>query len=370
MSNDNPVDYHIVKSLKQSKVSQVIKVGNDFMKDFLFDENENAIDIQITSLRIIFLIHNTFNSSNEANLLMFQGKQEARQLKLFEEEFMSEHNQYLRITIKNSLISPDQNSSHLEKAIEFLTDYKKQWNTSVNSEGKKIKSYGGLITMPTYEEKGHTSFLISSFWLNKIIDIDNYTYMLLQTAFSISSAKEILFLVWLGRLNPANGTTISRGRLNERFNLNYKTAKGLCDQFLRPMRKTFDEKSLLSFNFKRSNDLITIIPYTNSPKLEDLSHETKSKIQVIYKLSYFKKRHNLEGTDFEKFKIVFNQKNTNNRNEIFAAYEALKTQCRESKTKLVDLQGKDFLNKLQETLIQIYKQKSKQVVPNGHLRII
>lgn len=368
MSSDNPIDYHIVKSLKQNKVSPIIKVGNDFMKDFLFDENENAIDIQITALRIIFLIHNTFNSSNEGNLLMFQGKQEARQLKLFEDEFMSEHNQYLKITIKNALISPDQNSSHLEKAIEFLTDYKKQWNTSINSEGKKIKSYGGLITMPTYEEKGHTSFLISSYWLNKIVDIDNYTYMLLQTAFSISSAKEILFLIWLGRVNLEKGTTISRKRLNERFNLNYKTAKGLCDQFLRPMRKNFDEKSMLSFNFKRSEELITIMPYSNTPKLQDISHETKDKIQVLYKLSYFKKRHNLQGTDFEKFKIVFNQKNTNNRKEIFAAYESLKNECRESKTKLTDLQGAAFLQKLQEIIIKQYKEK-KQIVPNGHLVI-
>lgn len=364
--------YNIIKTVRSGKNRPLIKVGNDFMKEFLFDENENAIEFQITALRIIFLIHDTFNSSNNAKLVMFQKSKQPEQLKLFEEDFLTEHNNYIKISLKNSNISKDQNKNHIEKAIEFLTDYKKQWHTSINSKGKKIRSYGGLITMPTYEEKGYTTFLISSYWLKKIVEIDTYTYFLLQTVFKISSGKEILFLIWLSRVNIQKGTSISLELLNQRFNLNYKDTKSICDQFLRPMRNKFDKYSLLSFNFSRKNKNISIIPYTNgTPEINLMDSSTKEKIQTIYKLSYFKKRHLLEGIGFEKFKIVFNQKNTNNKLKISNAYELLKEKSRKQKISITTYTGENFLNQLQQAIKELYKCEAiSKTLPNGYLAII
>lgn len=356
MNNQTP-EYHIVKSVKQKKNTPIIKIGNDFVKDFFIDKDGKYIDIKITPMRIIFLIYNTFASSNDADLYLFQSKEEPRQLKLFEDNFLTEHNQYIRISLKNTEIISDQNRKSLEDAIEFLTKYRQEWHTSYNSEGKKIRSFGGLITAPTYEEKGYTSFLISSYWLKQIIEINHYSYFLLQTAWKLSSVKDIFFIMWVSTLNE-KGTTINYKNLNAKFDLRYKTIKGICDQFLRPMRARVDKFSRISFNFSRKGENINIVPYaTNVSALtNELNEETKEKLQVLYKLSYYKKRHELQGVEFEKFKIVFNQKQTQNRKEIHSAYELLKDKKKRKKERLGDLKGIEFLNQLQECIIEKYKQ--------------
>lgn len=364
-------DFNVVKHIKQKKRSTFIKIGNNFMKDFLFDENENAIDIQITSLRIIFLIYNTFSSSNDANLFLFQPSREPRQLKLFEDEFETENNQYVRLSLKISDIIQDQNRKHLETALEFLTDFKKQWYESVNSQGKKIRSYGGLIYMPTYEEKGYSSFLISSYWLKKILMIDTYELFLLETAFKISSSKDILFLLWLARVNKEKGTTISLDLLNKRFDLNYKTTKDISSKFLNPLKKKFDEHSRLSFGHSRKGKNLSIMPYPNTLKVDD--QEASEKIETIYKLHYLKKRHCLEGEYFEKLKLVYNQENVDNKKEISLAYDLLKKQCRtgENKISITSYQEEDFIKKLQECIILNYNLKEvSKSLPNGYVRII
>ena len=170
MADEKKFDIKIVNEVHQKKQNSIIKMSNHFIRELFFDEKGNAVvDFKITEMRIVFLIHNTFTTSNSANLFMFQPKEEPRQLKLFEDEYLSEQNSYIKVTIKNSNISPDQNTKHIENAMEFLEGFKKDWYTSYNSKGEKIRSYGGLISMPSYTEKGYTSFLINSYWLKKII---------------------------------------------------------------------------------------------------------------------------------------------------------------------------------------------------------
>lgn len=365
------VDVKVVQHVNQKKLSPFIKISNSFMKEFLFDENENAIDIQITSLRIIFLIYNSFSTANDANLFTFQAKSEPRQLKLFEQQYETENNQYIRVTLRNKDIISNQNLSHLKSAFKFLVQYKQDWYESINSEGKIIGTFGGLVLMPTYEEKGHTSFLISSYWLKKILNIDFYELILLKSAFQISSSKDILFLLWLARVNKTKGTTISLELLNKRFDLNYKTTKDITDQFLRPLRKKLDENSLLSFGHSRKGNNIFIMPYQNALSVEDKA--TSEKIATIYKLHYFKKRHCLEGEYFEKFKLVYNQENVDNKKEISLAYDLLKKQCRtgDNKVSITLYQGEDFIKKLQECIIYNYNLKEvSKSLPNGYVRIL
>lgn len=368
----NTMKYNVVKSVTQKKTTPLIKMGNDFLKDFFTDDDGNFVPMRITSMRIIFLIYNTFSSSNDADLYLFQSKEEPRQLKLFEDNFLTEHNQYIRITLKNSAIVADQNRDLLEDAIEYLTKYRQGWHTSYNSAGKKIRSYGGLITAPTYEEKGHTSFLISSFWLKQIIAINSYNYFLLQTAWKLRSVKDIFFIMYLSILNE-KGTTVSFKTLNKRFDLDYISAKTICDQFLRPMRSRIDKYSRISFNFSRKGSNIIIVPYGNnvSNLLNELNDETKEKLENLYKLSYYKKRHELQGIEFEKFKIVFNQKQTDNRKTIHSAYELLKKKKKENKERLADVKGSAFFKILQECIIENYqKHPMWNSNPKGYLPII
>ena len=59
----------------------------------------------------------------------------------------------------------------------------------VNSKGKEIKTFGGLITAPTYDERGYTSFLISSYWLKKLIVIPEYNPTLYNLVYNIIYTK-------------------------------------------------------------------------------------------------------------------------------------------------------------------------------------
>ena len=372
MADEKKFDIKIVNEVHQKKQNSIIKMSNHFIRELFFDEKGNAVvDFKITEMRIVFLIHNTFTTSNSANLFMFQPKEEPRQLKLFEDEYLSEQNSYIKVTIKNSNISPDQNTKHIENAMEFLEGFKKDWYTSYNSKGEKIRSYGGLISMPSYTEKGYTSFLINSYWLKKIIEIDTYTYFLLETAFKISSTKDMLFLMWLAPINKQHGTTISLNSLNEKFNLNYNNTKNMVDGFLKPIKARLDRTSRLSFNFSRSGNNIIIMPYDNKIQIDSPESDIQTKLDTIYKLSYFKKRHKLEGLAFDKFKIVYDQKNTNNRAEIGNAYDSLKKDCRQKKIKITEFVNEDFIEVLQQFLIENYKtSEAYKRIPNGYVRIM
>ena len=155
------------KSYKNLTQTEIIRLGNSFVDDFLFEDNK-AVDIPINTLRAIF------NIAADLRNEQLRPQDRPMQLSLFEEEFESEHNTFASMKIKNSLISPSGSSKQVIEAVEFLTKFKMGWYSSINSKGKEIKTFGGLITAPTYDECGYTSFLISSYWLKKLIVIPEY----------------------------------------------------------------------------------------------------------------------------------------------------------------------------------------------------
>ena len=92
---------------------------------------------------------------------------------MFEQDFASsEFSTFSEMRIKNSLITRD--SELLKKAYEFLESYKKGRYKFTTSDGKNVEAYGGLITQLFYLESGYTSFLISSYWMKRLLQIDNY----------------------------------------------------------------------------------------------------------------------------------------------------------------------------------------------------
>ena len=150
-------------------------------------------------------------------------------------EFEPEHNTFASMKIKNSLISPSGSSKQVIEAVEFLTKFKMGWYSSINSKGKEIKTFGGLITAPTYDERGYTSFLISSYWLKKLIVIPEYNPTLYNLVYNIRNNKHVIFAIWLAKI-PYEGTTLKLETFNEKFGINYSTTKDFCSKFLKPIR--------------------------------------------------------------------------------------------------------------------------------------
>ena len=140
-------DLRLIRKMFENKndtISDRIRLGNHFVDDFIFDDSE-AADIPINALRVIFNLISIIGNEQ------FRPQDRPKQLSLFDEEFETENNIFASIKIKNSKISPSGSTKQVIDAYEFLTKFKMSWYKSVNSKGKEIKTFGGLISTPSYD---------------------------------------------------------------------------------------------------------------------------------------------------------------------------------------------------------------------------
>lgn len=340
-----------------------IRIGNQFVNDFIFEDHE-AADIPINALRVIFNIIATLRNEQ------FRPEDRPMQLSLFGEEFETENNTFAAIKIRNSKISPSGSTKQVIAAYEFLTKFKMRWYTAENAKGKEIKTFGGLISLPSYECRGYTTFLISSYWLKKLIVIPDYNYILYNLVYNVRNNKHIIFAIWLSRI-PATGTTVKLSTLNSKFGLQYKTANDFCFKFLKPARLNMDTYNTLSFHFKYRRDLISIYPYDPakiiSPKNTDLSKESK---RIARRLYYFKSRYGLKENEMTQF--FYHYRNIAQTRELIEkAFRQLVINCRMVHKKSTDLQGHAFLQEMQ-TVIKINYMNTKmgELFPSGYPVII
>ncbi|MEN5308909.1 hypothetical protein ABE425_15450 [Chryseobacterium cucumeris] len=184
-------DLRLVRKIFEDKDERIpgrIRLGNHFVDDFIFEDQE-AADIPINALRVIFNIISIISSEQ------FRPEDRPMQLSLFDEEFETENNIFASIKIRNSKISPSGSTRQVVEAYEFLARFKVGWYKSVNSKGKEIRTFGGLISNPSYDQQGYTSFLISSYWLKKLMIIPEYNYILYNLVYNIRNNKHIIFAI-------------------------------------------------------------------------------------------------------------------------------------------------------------------------------
>ncbi len=348
---------------KDQKTSDRIRLGNHFVDDFIFEDHE-AADIPINALRVIFNIVSIIGNEQ------FRPEDRPQQLSLFDEEFETENNTFASMKIKNSKISPSGSTKQVVDAYEFLAKFKMGWYKSVNSKGKEIKTFGGLISLPSYEQRGSTTFLISSYWLKKLMVIPEYNYMLYNLVYNVKNNKHIILAIWLSKL-PENGTALKLSTLNKKFGLNYKTANDFCFKFLKPARINLNQYNSLSFNYRYTADNIFILPYhTKTIQDSTLPLNTKEHLEITYRLGYFKKKYRLQ--EQEMFRFSFQYRNIlQTRNLIEMSYKEFIRKNRSSRVKSTEFQGSDFLNKIQELIIELYRDtRTGKLLPNGYPVII
>ena len=340
-----------------------IRIGNHFVDDFIFDGNE-AADIPINALRVIFNIISIIGNEQ------FRPQDRPKQLSLFDEEFETENNIFASIKIRNNKISPSGSTKQVIDAYEFLTKFKMGWYKSVNSKGKEIKTFGGLISTPSYDKRGFTSFLISSYWLKKLLIIPEYNYVLYNLVYNIKNNKHIIFAIWLSKL-PENGTVLKLSTLNKKFGLSYKTTKDFCFKFLKLVRISLNKFNTISFNYTYKKDSIFIIPCQTKVTLN--SHESENSreiVNVTRRLNYFRKRYGLTETEMLQFSHQY--RNIPQIRELIEnAFKEFVRICRFKKIKSTDFQGKLFLNEIQELIIKFYREtKMGELLPNAYPMII
>ena len=336
-----------------------IRLGNHFVDDFIF-EDQQAADIPINALRVIFNIIAII--SNE----QFRPEDRPKQLSLFDEEFETDHNIFASIKIRNSKISPSGSTQQVIDAYEFLARFKMGWYKSVNAKGKEIRTFGGLISTPTYDIRGYTTFLVSNYWLKKLLVIPEYNYVLYHLVYNLRNNKHVIFAIWLSKL-PEHGTALKLSSLNKKFGLNYKTANDFCFKFLKLVRTSLDKFNSLSFNYRYKEDLIFIIPYKTKISSEAVLNDGTQQTSTFTKrLSYFRKRFGLVESEMTQF---FHQyKNVpQTRILIERAFDRFIKTCRLRKVKSTYFQGRAFLQEIQNYLIEIYQEtRTGKLIPNGY----
>jgi len=361
-------DHHVRLVRKEfennnERVPDKIRLGNHFVDDFIFDDNGTA-DIPINALRVIFNIISIISSEQ------FRPEDRPRQLSLFDEEFETEHNVFASMKIRNSKISPSGSSKQVVDAYEFLAKFKMSWYRSLNSKGKEIKTFGGLISAPTYDRWGYTTFLISSYWLKKLLVIPEYNYVLYNLVYNIRNNKHIIFAIWLSKL-PEKGTALKLSTLNKKFGLNYKTANDVCFKFLKPARLNLNLYNNLSFNFKYKGDLIYILPFsTKMITAIDLKTSNREQLDIVRRLRYFRNRYGLQESEMIQFSYQY--KNIPQTRELInKAFSEFITMSRLRGIKSTESQGRIFLNTIQEIIIKLYRDtKMGKLLPNGYPVII
>ena len=371
-------DLRLIRKIFENKNDAIpdrIRLGNRFVDDFIFDDSE-AADIPINALRVIFNIISII--SNE----QFRPQDRPKQLSLFDKEFETENNIFASIKIKNSKISPSGSTKQVIDAYEYLAKFKMGWYKSVNSKGKEIKTFGGLISTPSYDKRGYTTFLVSSYWLKKLLVIPEYNYVLYNLVYNVRNNKHIIFAIWLSKI-PENGTVLKLSTLNKKFGLNYKTTKDFCFKFLKPARISLNTFNTLSFNYTYNKDSVFIIPFLAKMIIEDKSvvnareHSLKSNIvhldqseKITRRLIYFKKRYGLQENEMIQFSHHY--KNfPQTRDLIEKAFKEFIRINRLKKVKSTVFQGKEFLNEIQNLIIQIYQSsKMGELLPNGYPIIV
>ena len=335
---------------KNETIPDRIRLGNHFVDDFIFEDHE-AADIPINALRVIFNIVSTI--SNE----QFRPEDRPKQLSLFDEEFETENNIFALMKIRNNKISPSGSTKQVVDAYEFLARFKMGWYKSVNSKGREIKTFGGLISTPSYDKRGYTTFLISSYWLKKLMVIPEYNYVLYNLVYNIKNNKHIIFAIWLSKL-PENGTVLKLSTLNKKFGLNYKTSNEFCKLFLRPLQSNLDRYNSLSFNYKNQNGNIIILPYMTKMFVDKaVPLETKESLEYTYRLNYFRKRFNLEKQEMIQFSYQY-RKISSTKELIESAYKEFIRRTRSRNEKSTEYKGMEFLKQIQDIIIEFYRHTS------------
>ena len=357
---------------KGEKIPDKLRLGNHFVDDFIFDDHQ-AADIPINALRVIFNIVAIIGNEQ------FRPEDRPKQLSLFDEEFETENNIFASIKIRNSKISPSGSTKQVVDAYEFLAKFKMGWYKSLNSKGKEIKTFGGLISTPTYDQRGFTTFLISSYWLKKLLVIPEYNYVLYHLVYNIRNNKHIIFAIWLSKI-PESGTMLKLSSFNKKFGLNYKNTKDFCFKFLKPIKINLDKYNSFSFQYRYERDSIFVVPISikgfphtseEAKKLLESKQENFNQSHKINRrLLYFKKRYRLDEAETVQF---FHQYENipQTRELIERAFKEFIRNCRMRKIASTDFKGQKFLIEIQAHIKHLYgNTKMGEIFPNGYPMIV
>lgn len=359
MNNNDSEEKNEVRHYRNRKKNDIINFPLAFRREIMSPAKQKEIlEAPITSFRILFKI------LSDISFDQFQDKQRA-QLNLFEDQFLTKNNTYSRFTFKMSDIDPNRNYTNVKKGLDFLEELNKGWYKAKNSRGKMVSSKGGVISNPNISE-GEITFLVSAYWMNKLIKIPSYNVAFLDTAWKLTKSRHILFYLWLLEV-PDTGTQVNFDRFQKVYEYNYDKVSEFNRSFLKPMKTKFDKYSNVSFNYSAKKNKINIVPYYTKHVNLNISKETIDKQKVTQKLHYWKVRHKLSTEDINTLKALINLDEAT-FGLFLNSYKNLVKKCREDKIPVSKYTGRKFISIFQNEIKITYEEGLawSKIIPNGY----
>lgn len=363
MNHSENMDDQNVNRVYNSKnnKSDIVNFPVLFRREALsVSENAALVEAPITAVRILFKILHDISHDQ------FQADKQKSQLNLFESDFTTQHNSYCKFVFPIESIDENRNYKSVKKGLEFLEGLNKGWYKVTNSKGKTVSSYGGVISNANIED-GVVFFLVSSYWIEKLLKIPKYNTVMYDLAWQLPKSKQILFYLWLLEI-PETGTNVNFEKFQKSYGFNYAAPKDFCKFFLKSIKEILDKYSNISFNYKVKMDKIHILPYPTKTINLKLKEKTIKRQEITQKLHYWKKRHEL-GDRIDTIKTVINLDNSCFP-ILLKAYKNLVKDCRETGMKVTDYTGESFMKVFQHHIKLHYQQSSwNTIIKNGYPRI-
>lgn len=341
----------------------------------IFKDTTDIINLPIESFRVIFaLLH-------YSKQVHYNQKNAPYTPSLFEDEFLTKDNSFVSITIPNKIISPSRETKRIKEALELLSSKTSQWISSINKDGQEVQSRIAFIEKPSYT-RGKLYFEISSYWIEKLANIENYNKVIFNLVYTIPSTKQLIFTLWLNTL-PTYGensfnketykswTKVGLNTIQEKFGLTGKDYNYISEKFLKPLQAKlfkFNDKSF-AFHYEKGIYYITALEVNSNKEIENLNDKNTYEVEVKYAVNYLQQRHKLNKDTLEHISVIYKQ-SRKDKQLLEEAYKELKSKMRKQKIKLTDLRGVKFLDLWQVEIISCYeKTELFKSMPKGYPKI-
>lgn len=366
---------NIIKNIVGTEEIPDIVFLSELVYNEIFKNASDVVDLPIESLRVIFaLLH-------YSKVLHYNQRNTLYTPSLFEEEFLTKDNSFVSVSIPNKLVSPSRETKRIKEALDLLSSKTSRWVSSKNKMGELVQSRISFIEKPSYT-RGKINFEISSYWIEKLANIEHYNKIIFNLVYNIPNTKQVIFSLWLNTLplykekefnkgTYRSWTKISINTIQERFGLKGKDYNYISEKFFKPLQNKlfkFNDKSF-AFQYQKGLYYITALEVNSNTVISKLNNKDSYNIAVKYAVSYLQQRHRLDKATLEHIRIIY-KRSPKDKELMEGAYKLLKAKMRKAKIRLCDLKGSTFLDLWQtEIIISYEKTEISKTLPNAYPKV-
>lgn len=367
---------NVVKNFDAGKDKpEFVNLSNLLYND-IFKDSIDLLNVPIEAIRVIFiLIH-------QSKSVSFNQPRAPYTPSLFEQEFLTKDNSFASFDIPTGIISPSRDTKRIEKALLLLMQNTIRTVVSKNERNEEVKSLISFIEKPKFT-RGRVYLEVSSYWLEKMANIEHYNPIIFDLAYNIPNTQQIVFAIWLRSIpmyheavfkkeTYKSWTQINIDTLQKKFGLEGRDRDYISEKFLKPIQSKlfeFNDRSF-AFQYDKGSYYITALDVKTNKVIENLKPENAYKAKVKYAIGYLQRRHKVDRDSLDHIETIY-YNSILDKELMETAYNNLKKAVKKEEMKMTDLTGLKFLAKWQEEIITSYKQTPNyKNFPKGYPKVI